>query len=114
MYLLVLGLVEEEDEKELEVEEEHPQAYVGSGTAQENGGVVRRLQTYQRGTNLPKYVRTVMQLGYTTTSLGIMLPISVPPLDMVLRARGFIRLMEAAFTYGFWAVYCARVQHHVG
>lgn len=114
MYLLVLGLVEEEDEKELEVEKEHPQAYVGSGTAQENGGVVRRLQTYQRGTNLPKYVRTVMQLGYTTTSLGIMLSISVPPPDMVLRARGFIRLMEAAFTYGFWAVYCARVQHHVG
>ena len=112
MYLLVLELVAEDEEEELELDEERPQAYVGSGTAQDNGGVVRRLRNYELGTQLPKYVKSVMQLGYTGTSLGVMLSIPVRPPDLVRCARAFIRLMEATFKYGFWAVYCTKDDHH--
>ena len=42
----------------------------------------------------------MMDLGYTTTSLGMMLSFTLRH-DKILRTGGFNRLMEAIFTYKF-------------
>ena len=52
-----------------------------------------------------------MDLGYTTTSLGMMLSFT-PRHDKILRTGGFNRLMEAIFTYKFWVVYCTWDDDH--
>ena len=104
MYLGILELLEDEDE--LPVEDEDPLTYIGSGT-NVKGGVKSRVREHEQRRSLPKYVAARLDLGYTMTSIGVMLSISTPKIN-IIRTRGFIRLMEATFTYKFWTLYCAR------
>lgn len=75
--------------------------YVGSGTEASNGVAVR-LANYHNGTLVPRHVAKALSNGYTIVHQGLLcwrpIPINAPVVRML-----FV-LLEATFTFFFWAL----------
>ena len=80
-----------------------PQLYIGSGTHAIRG-VHTRFQQYDAGHNLPKHMTIAIAEGYKITYKGILCSVPLPGAADVPRLRIIFILLEATFTFVFWAI----------
>lgn len=81
-----------------------PLAGIGSASRLD-GGAVKRVDEYFRGTTLPFYVKKALDEGYVIVHIGVVLLIDMP---VYLRSpinRLWTLLFEAHYTYKFWTVH---------
>jgi hypothetical protein len=84
--------------------------YIGSGTAQQYG-VYLRFHQYDAHTHLPFYLEKAIDDGYTITYKGLLCWIPVPPPALVPSLRLLFVVIEAAFTFAFWASYTKKATY---
>jgi hypothetical protein len=76
--------------------------YIGSGT-NTKGGLFARFSTYGSALYLPDNVGKALDDGYVIVSKGLLAWCSQPIEDHVFVVRGLCLLLEATFTFVFWA-----------
>lgn len=87
----------------LEKQGYRPKIYIGSGTDARNG-VSTRLAQYGTGQILPRYVANALNNGYAIEHKGIICSMPVPSAVAVPLNRLLFLLLEATFTFYFWAM----------
>lgn len=87
----------------LEKQGYRPKIYIGSGTAAKHG-VSSRLGQYTRGQVLPIRVEKALNDGYAIEHKGILCSTPVPSAALVPLRRLIFIIMEATFTFYFWAL----------
>lgn len=86
-----------------------PKIYIGSGTDKVLG-VARRLRHYDKrmlhgtGDLMPKWVEAALKAGYTITHKGLLVWTPLPPAALRQALHSMMLLLEAVFTYFFWAM----------
>lgn len=81
-----------------------PRLYVGSAT-KANLGVKERFRSYDNREMLPKYVEESLDDGFTITHKGLLCWCPLPTASIVPVTRLLFVLLEATFTYMFWAMH---------
>jgi hypothetical protein len=82
-----------------------PRIYVGSATTARAGARLR-LNTYDQGTLLLRYVEKALKEGYTIVHKGCLCWSPLPGAGEVPQIRVLFIALEAAFTFVFWAINC--------
>lgn len=91
----------------LEAQGRRPKIYIGSGTDARKG-VSGRLPIYHDSSTskiLPSHVRNVLRDGYSIVHKGLICWIPLPDADSVPILRVVMLVLEAVFTYVFWALH---------
>jgi hypothetical protein len=80
-----------------------PKVYIGSGT---NGteGVSSRIGQYRRLELLPRYLGKALDEGHTIVHKGLLCWCSIPNAALQPMFRLLFLILEAAFSYMFWAM----------
>lgn len=81
-----------------------PKIYIGCGT-KAICGVSQRFSQYDRRVALPQYVEAALKNGYDITHKGILCWSPVPAAADVPIHRLLFLVLEAVFTFVFWAVH---------
>lgn len=84
-----------------------PKIYVGAGT-QVIRGVSVRLQHYNNLTipRTPRLVRQAAEDGFAIVHRGFLCSMDIPSTAQAPRLRALFFLLEATFTFCFWALNC--------
>lgn len=64
-----------------------------------------RLQNYDLGTALPRFVQAALDDAYTMTNLGLLCWTPIPPVGLVPTARVCFITVEAVFAHPFCAIF---------
>lgn len=81
-----------------------PRLYIGSATHAERGAK-ERFQNYDKREWLPTYVQESLNDGFTMTHRGLLCWAPIPSASIVPITRLLFILLEANFTYMFWAMH---------
>ncbi|EPE32906.1 C2H2 and C2HC zinc finger [Glarea lozoyensis ATCC 20868] len=94
-----------------------PRVYIGSGTTF-TVGVLRRMSTYDRRSQLHQYIDTVseyvnssMDKGFTITHKGLLVWADIPLASEKYRFRSLFLLLETVFSLCFWTMK-SRTKHY--
>ena len=87
----------------LEKPKSRPSIYIGSGTALRGAQV--RLAQYDTRDELPTRVFGALKDGYTIVHKGILCSMPIPSAALMPVTRTLMILLEATFTFAFWAMY---------
>ncbi|OAQ72199.1 pyruvate carboxylase [Pochonia chlamydosporia 170] len=82
---------------------ERPKIYIGC-CAEKRSGVATRLGQYNRGMNLPRFVRIALDKGYDISHTGLLCWTMIPTAAMRVPLRAAILLLETTFSLYLWAM----------
>ena len=91
-----------------------PKIYIGSGTEAKTG-VHSRLKNYERHDNtVSELVDKALKEGYQITHIGLICWIPIPSVVLQPKIRMLFVILEAAFSYVFWAMRPGKKENDYG